>query len=200
MASKGAAGHVLTFLGAVILLPILRALGLRTAADSLAALLGHAPKRGLKGHQAALEEFYSAQAASYDATRGVLLKGREEMLERAMALILEKRESGERLTTWLDIGGGTGYNIEAANAILGKLKPGLALKDVFEKVYLVDLSPSLLGVARKRFEALKMQVEVVEADAGTYRPENWTEGRAGLVTFSYSRESFHRQHSKWFCH
>ncbi|KAI9029167.1 S-adenosyl-L-methionine-dependent methyltransferase [Hyaloraphidium curvatum] len=181
-------GHALTFVLAVLVLPLLRAVGLRSLAESLSARF--APQRkGLKGHQAALEEFYAAQAGSYDATRGVLLKGREEMLERAVAAVLHRRDSGEgRTTTWIDLGGGTGYNVEAMAAALERVRPGLHLADVFEKVYLVDLTPSLCDVARERFAKLGWDnVEVVCGDATVWRPDGWDgQGRAGLVTFSYS--------------
>lgn len=189
-----AIGHAFTFFLAVFILPILRAVPfLRPAAESVAEWLSGGKKRksNLSGHQASLEDFYAAQAESYDATRGVLLKGREEMLERALAQILEKRDmdSSERRTIWIDIGGGTGMNIESMGTALAKLRPGVGLFDVFERIYLLDLTPSLCEVARKRFAKLGWDVDVVEGDAGTWRPEGWVDsGRAGLVTMSYSRE------------
>lgn len=69
------------------------------------------------GQQDALESFYKGQAAIYDTTRGMLLKGREEMLALAAAqlkLRAEKQEFNskkvvERERIWVDIGGGTGY-------------------------------------------------------------------------------------------
>jgi betaine lipid synthase len=194
MASKSAVGHFLTFLLAAIVLPLLRAVPfLRGLADGLASFLGVPPQssgKSLNSHQADLEEFYCVQAESYDATRGVLLKGREQMLETAARALLEKRdaEGGERRVTWIDIGGGTGYNIETMSAVLSKLRPGLGLFDVFDRVTLLDLTPSLCSVARKRFAKLGWDVDVVEGDAGSWRPDAWSEGQAGLVTFSYSRE------------
>lgn len=60
---------------------------------------------------------------------------------------------------------------------LGKLKD-------FTKVYIVDLSPSLLAVARERVKSNGWtNVEVVEADATTFVPP---ERKVDLVTMSYS--------------
>lgn len=103
---------------------------------------------------------------------------------------------------WVDIGGGTGYNIEAMQAYLD-------VPTFFSKVYLVDLSPSLLDVARKRFDRLGWDVEVVCQDARTFRLQDYESWHAvqksdvllrqssdagdsavvvgaGLVTLSYS--------------
>ena len=88
------------------------------------------PVRG-KDHASRLESFYSGQAENYDDFRRRLLHGRE-MLWQA----LEAPADG----TWLDMGGGTGSNLELWGNRLATLK----------KAYLVDLSPSLLEVARKR--------------------------------------------------
>ena len=64
---------------------------------------------------------------------------------------------------WVDMGGGTGWNIEAMQAYLD-------VPSFFLQVYLVDLSPSLCGIARKRFARLGWKnVEVVCQDARTFR-------------------------------
>ena len=99
---------------------------------------------------------------------------------------------------WVDIGGGTGYNIEAMQAYLD-------VPTFFAKVYLVDLSPSLLEVARKRFDRLGWEVEIVCQDARAFRLDSYETGSltnasisslgsswsdrntgADLVTMSYS--------------
>ena len=159
------------------------------------------------GQQAALESFYRAQADVYDASRKVLLRGREDMLGLAAAQLNYKAEKGifsRKKPIWVDIGGGTGYNIEAMHAFLD-------VPTFFAKVYLVDLSPSLLEVARKRFDRLGWDVEIVCQDARTFRLESYeatgsaktagsgslgfgtsapngkdTQKGADLVTFSYS--------------
>ena len=99
----------------------------------------------------------------------MLLQGREDMLGLVAAQLkhkAERRPSSARKPIWVDIGGGTGYNIEAMQAYLD-------VPTFFSKVYLVDLSPSLLDVARKRFARLGWKVEIVCQDARTFRlPSN----------------------------
>lgn len=102
----------------------------------------------------------------------------------------------QRKPIWVDIGGGTGYNIEAMQAYVD-------VPTFFEKVFLVDLSPSLLQVARRRFCRLGWDVEIVCQDARTFRLEDYmrkfykdetmfklhysfTRTGADLVTMSYS--------------
>ncbi|KAI9870567.1 MAG: hypothetical protein M1830_004092, partial [Pleopsidium flavum] len=159
------------------------------------------------GQQAALESFYKAQADVYDATRKRLLRGREDMLGLVAAQLrykVEKDGWGHLKPTWVDIGGGTGYNIEAMQAYVD-------VPSFFSNVYLVDLSPSLCEVARKRFVRLGWKnVTVVCEDARTFRLEDqehdqlneraltptWDNaydfkaksvtGRADLITLSYS--------------
>jgi len=113
-----------------------------------------------------------------------------------------RRLISDQKPIWVDIGGGTGYNIEAMQAYLD-------VSTFFSKVYLVDLSPSLLEVARKRFDRLGWDVKIVCQDARTFRlqPDGTQEAvsnielgslgsnnsanaskafGAGLVTLSYS--------------
>lgn len=118
-----------------------------------------------KDHQARLEAFYRNQADGYDNFRKRLLHGREEMM-RALEV-----PQGARL---LDLGGGTGSNIEHLKDRIGS----------FEKVTVVDLCPSLLEAARKRIEANGWgNVDAVLADVTTYEPPG---GPVDLITFSYS--------------
>jgi len=82
----------------------------------------------------------------------------------------------------VDIGGGTGYNIEAMAAFL-------PVDTFFSHVYLVDLSPSLCDVARERFERLGWKnVSVVCQDARSFRLSGDGEnaGGADMITMSYS--------------
>jgi S-adenosylmethionine-diacylgycerolhomoserine-N-methlytransferase len=112
-----------------------------------------------------MESFYAGQAQGYDDFRRRLLKGREEMYKA-----VEIPSEG----VWVDLGGGTGSNLEFVGEQLDKLS----------RVYVVDLAASLLNMARQRIEDRGWtNVETVEADATTYRPP---EGGADLVTFSYS--------------
>ncbi|KAG6065260.1 hypothetical protein E4U32_007549 [Claviceps aff. humidiphila group G2b] len=126
--------------------------------------------------QDALESFYKKQAGAYDATRKVLLRGREDMLALVVAQLQAKAErataAGKNQTKriWVDIGGGTGWNIEA----MGRL---VNVPDFFSHVYLVDFSPSLCRVARKRFERLGWKnVTVVCEDARKFRLEDYESG------------------------
>src|SRR5262245_3981821 len=116
-------------------------------------------------HQERLEAFYRGQADGYDDFRKRLLHGREEMM-RSLPV-----PPGARL---LDLGGGTGSNVEA-------LADRLA---AFEKVTIVDLCPSLLAAARRRIERNGWaNVETALADVTTYDPPG---GPVDLITFSYS--------------
>lgn len=117
-------------------------------------------------HAERLERFYSSQADAYDGFRERLLQGRREMIES-----LPVKPGG----VWVDMGGGTGHNVET----LGERRLG-----ELAKVYIVDLCPSLLGVARDRIRKHGWSnVEAVEGDATSFVP---ADGRADLVTFSYS--------------
>ncbi|KAM7188724.1 hypothetical protein V8F20_010441 [Naviculisporaceae sp. PSN 640] len=124
--------------------------------------------------QAALESFYSTQADVYDTTRKTLLKGREDMLALVAAQLLAKAEKSgnisEKKRIWVDVGGGTGWNIEAMSQFVN-------VPEFFSSVYLVDFSPSLCSVARKRFARLGWKnVKVVCEDARKFRLEDYENG------------------------
>lgn len=122
------------------------------------------PIRG-DSHAERLESFYRGQAHGYDRFRAHLLKGREELYRD-----LPVPAGG----VWVEMGGGTGSNLEYLGDRLHRLA----------KVYVVDLSPSLLAVARQRIaERGWSHVEAVEADATCFCP---AEGAVDVVTFSYS--------------
>lgn len=157
------------------------------------------------GQQDALESFYKAQAGVYDATRRTLLRGREDMLGLVAAQLVQKaarERTHDPKRIWVDIGGGTGWNIEAMSELVN-------VEEFFSNVYLVDFSPSLCEVARKRFKRLGWKnVKVVCQDARTFRLEDHEEhmgtdvgfalrpsaydddssttGGADLITLSYS--------------
>ena len=122
------------------------------------------PVRG-KDHASRLESFYGGQAEAYDDFRKRLLQGREQLYQTVPA-----PEGG----VWVDMGGGTAANLEFMGDRVNDLG----------KIYVVDLSPSLLQVAENRIEERGWDhVEAVEADATKYRPP---EELADVVTFSYS--------------
>jgi S-adenosylmethionine-diacylgycerolhomoserine-N-methlytransferase len=122
------------------------------------------PIRGAT-HAERLESFYKGQADAYDQFRKHLLKGREEMYA---ALPLSPD------SVMIEMGAGTGHNL----TFLGNRVT------TPRKIYLVDLSKSLLEVANQRITANSWKhVEACEADATTFTPP---EGKVDVVTFSYS--------------
>src|SRR5580698_3396513 len=85
-------------------------------------------------HSERLESFYGQQAQGYDDFRKRLLQGRQELWNALPA---------DKGAVCVDMGGGTGANLEFL---------GDRLRN-FSKVYLVDLSKSLLKIAQQRIEA-----------------------------------------------
>ncbi|OCK83343.1 S-adenosyl-L-methionine-dependent methyltransferase [Lepidopterella palustris CBS 459.81] len=161
---------------------------------------------GTGNQQDALESFYKAQAEVYDTTRSRLLHGREDMLALVASQLKHRMQAGliTKKPVWVDIGGGTGHNIE-------KMSSFLSVPEFFRSVYVVDLSPSLCEMAQKRFERLGWtNVKVVCQDARAFRlheheheahqrkeitlqtqpvhdlDENADVGGAELVTMSYA--------------
>lgn len=126
----------------------------------LVQLLRGSPRNGT--HAQRLQKFYSPQARGYDRYRERLLHGRRELIERLGP------PPGARL---VELGAGTGRNLLFFGERLASL----------ECVELVDLCPALLDEARRRSADLA-NVQVVEADAMTWRPEQ----PADCVYFSYS--------------
>lgn len=104
----------------------------RFAYSCFVAPIGHSTEQ--KGR---LDAFYSSQATIYDATRSRLLKGREDMLRLAASQLEQQAQDAKLLgreeakLCWVDIGGGTGYNIET----MDKYFP----IENFHAVFLVDL-------------------------------------------------------------
>lgn len=138
-----------------------------------------------KDQQANLEVFYKTQAKFYDSTREILLKGRETALKLAFAHV--KENVHKKRLVWIDIGGGTGLNIEKMD------KQVANLNDNFQSVYLVDLSTSLCEVARQRVRKNGWKnVHVICGDACNFEIP---EGEADLITFSYSLSMIPLYHS-----
>ena len=130
-------------------------------------VLYHLALRPIRGrdHAQRMENFYQGQAEDYDRFRERLLHGREELFRS-----LPVPEGG----VWVDLGGGTGGNLEWLGDRIHRLR----------KVYVVDLSTSLLEVARKRNERrVGTMSRPFAADATTFRP---AETQADVVTFSYA--------------
>ena len=123
-----------------------------------------APVKG-DSHQDRLESFYSGQASNYDSFRKRLLHGRERLYANTPC-----PPGG----VWVDFGGGTGANLEFLGDRIHEIG----------KIYIVDLSASLLAVAKRRIEENAWSnVVTVLADAATWQPE---EKDIDTATFSYS--------------
>ncbi|KAL7266603.1 hypothetical protein RUND412_010846 [Rhizina undulata] len=135
--------------------------------------------------QDALKIFSKGQAAICDATRSHLLRGRKEMLALAAAQLRlrAERQPHKKGSVWVDVGGGTGYNIVALNKYLPVTK-------FFSEVYLVETSPSLCAAAEKRFQNLGWNnVRVVCMDFRSFRLgslDGGEERKADWITMSYS--------------
>jgi S-adenosylmethionine-diacylgycerolhomoserine-N-methlytransferase len=113
-------------------------------------------------HQQRLEGFYARQAAGYDNFRARLLAGRGLLVDELAPA------PGESL---IELGAGTGCNVAWYEEQL----------DALGQVTLVDLCPSLLSLARKRW-ANRPNVVCVEADACSWQPSE----PADIVMLSYS--------------
>ncbi|KAJ1552676.1 hypothetical protein HK405_010432, partial [Cladochytrium tenue] len=165
-------------------------------------------------HQNRLEAFYEGQADIYDETRKRLLRGRSTMLKLCAAQLaqfypvrfandFQVGRAGETVEdpsvlpsppispsilansdkryAWIDIGGGTGSNIELMNQFF-------PIRN-FDKVYLVDITPSLCKVAQERFKRLGWSnVTVVCMDASKFAipKEDGEDLEIALITMSYS--------------
>ncbi|KAK8849633.1 hypothetical protein IAR55_004968 [Kwoniella newhampshirensis] len=161
------------------------------------------PGKGMGNeHKDRLDRFYQGQADLYDATRSRLLKGRETMLALLASHLKAQTQiqtrsagpgvgrggyamGGRKLKIWVDLGGGTGWNIE-------KMDEYLPLT-YFDAIYLIDLCEPLLDIARERIKARGWKnVHVLCQDASRFVLPEWESGeldpRGSLtaITMSYS--------------
>lgn len=126
-----------------------------------------------------LETFYKNQAEHYDSYRKRLLWGRTPMLQACLAYLpsLSSPSASSNLI-WVDMGGGTGYNIE-------EMSKSIPI-NTFAKVYIVDLCESLCAQARLRVAKHEWtNVEVVHMDVCEFA-KAFSTLKADLITFSYS--------------
>ncbi|KAJ1555017.1 hypothetical protein HK096_010241 [Nowakowskiella sp. JEL0078] len=184
---------------------------------------------GSNEHQNRLEQFYQGQADIYDVTRRRLLRGRNTMLKLCAAqlrqiypvqfasnFISEKVShsndqsyaspplspsflvNSEKRYAWIDVGGGTGENIERMNQFFPIQN--------FDRVYLVDITPSLCEVARKRFERLGWtNVKVLCMDAEKLEiPKDDGDLEIALITMrvsdfyvAHKRSNDHSRNMSW---
>lgn len=124
------------------------------------------PRRKADSHAARLDAFYRAQADHYDDFRRRMLHGRADLVRR---LALQEGE------VWVDLGAGTGANLEAVADQIPRL----------DRVYLVDLCGPLLEQAEARVRRHGWtNVEIIEADVAAFQlPEGV---QADAATCSYS--------------
>ena len=93
--------------------------------------------------------------------------------------LLREKEPNRKLV-WVDIGGGTGWNIEQMNKFFPIAE--------FDQIYLIDLCEPLLKVARERFERLGYKnVQALCQNAKDFTlPGLADERKVDLFTCSYS--------------
>lgn len=129
----------------------------------------------VSGHAKDMEAFYKYQKEGYDTFREGLLHARPAMME---AFPLKK--DGDMV--WVDIGGGTARNLEY-------FTPELVRK-YFKKIYIVDISASLLEMAQRRIDRMGLSdiCTVVEHDVtqDTMMSVLPKEGTVDVITMSYS--------------
>lgn len=117
-------------------------------------------------HAERLDNFYRDQASNYDEFRKKLLWGREDLIQKI---------DFSKVSTWCDLGCGTGSNLISA---LPYLNPN-------SKVYLFDLSESLLEIAQKINLESRSDINLyIQKQDVTQLPT--ASESVDLVTFSYS--------------
>lgn len=118
-------------------------------------------------HAEKLNSFYETQASYYDTFREKLLFGRDEMLKSTIPDGFSGR--------WIDIGGGTGRNIEVTHERLSQ----------DAEVIIVDLCKPLIQQAQQKIKKYNWKnVSILETDARTFTPPQ--NKKADVITFSYS--------------
>lgn len=124
-----------------------------------------APRTYQDDHTSRMETFYAGQESGYDRFRERLLLGRDDLMKT-----LPIPPSG----TLIDMGGGTGRNIEWLEERLPEL----------QAVTIVDLCEPLLRIARRRITKLNWwNVSAVLGDAATFPVPR---GSVDAISFSYS--------------
>jgi len=133
------------------------------------------PVRG-DTHQERLESFYAGQARGYDSFRRRLLHGRQTMID---ALPKHEDPNGNDASSnkqvWIDLGCGTAENIDRMGDCANH----------FNQIHLVDLSRSLMEVAKRRVASTSLESKVHHHIADVCEFDIGHEA-ADLITFSYS--------------
>ncbi|MDQ7826258.1 MAG: class I SAM-dependent methyltransferase [Candidatus Eremiobacteraeota bacterium] len=114
--------------------------------------------------QASLKHYYSIHSLFYDLSRPLFLFERERAARR-----IRVPEGG----TVMEVGCGTGFNLDTLVQAAGPSGHVIAL----------DLSPSMLAVARRKAGRRKwLTLSLVEGDAADFTPAR----KADAILFSYS--------------
>lgn len=175
-------------------LRVLRAMWIKPLLGQLGRGMTAAGTEGIS-HQEQLEAFYADQVRSYDVLvmRGAWGEARPEGKRRAQAELYDKyrhrmlhgrrqmmlRMPAPKGGVWVDLGGGTGSNLEY-------MRPSMSR---FRRVVVVDLTPSLAEVSRRRVHERGWSsfVDIVVGDAtDPSLPRLPEEGTADVVTLSYA--------------
>ena len=122
-----------------------------------------------------MEAFYAHQKDDYDSFR-------ENMLHARPWLMYSFPIKKQGKMVWVDVGGGTARNLEYLPPDMIRLN--------FSKIIILDVSPSLLQMAKERIESLGLSniVHVVEADftAKSVFEKLPAKQTVDVVTMSYS--------------
>jgi len=132
----------------------------------------------ITSHANDMESFYKFQKNGYDSFREFLLHAKGPLMESFPLLKLGK---GEKMV-WVDVGGGTARNLEYFTVE--------TIKKHFKAIYIVDISSSLLEVARHRVQLMGLTdiVHVIEHDftLESVFKDLPKEGTVDVLTMSYS--------------
>jgi S-adenosylmethionine:diacylglycerol 3-amino-3-carboxypropyl transferase/ubiquinone/menaquinone biosynthesis C-methylase UbiE len=160
-------------------------------------------------HKSTMELFYENQKEEYDSFRESLLVSRPNLMEIIPLFeplyptgIRELEEedkdddeeeedyedSDDARKVWIDIGGGTGRNLEFFTVDM--------IEKHFKKIVIVDISPSLLSQANKRIERMGLShiIETLEHDINDEEIKTLLPKEADLVTMSYSCSMIPQNH------
>mmetsp|Transcript_17242 Transcript_17242/g.41818 ORF Transcript_17242/g.41818 Transcript_17242/m.41818 type:complete len:680 (+) Transcript_17242:53-2092(+) len=136
-------------------------------------------KHQLPEHASKMEAFYESQKDEYDSFREQMLFARPVLAE---CLPIRRPASGGKMV-WVDVGGGTARNLEFFSVE--------TIKENFDKIVVVDVSLSLLEVAKKRVAAAGLSgiIECIYCDfcdPAQVQQKLPKSGTCDLVTMSYS--------------
>lgn len=129
------------------------------------------------GHAKTMESFYKYQKDGYDAFREGLLLARPALME---AFPLKK----EGNMIWVDVGGGTARNLEYFSSDI--------IRKYFKSIYILDISASLLEVAKKRVALMGLEDIVtiikhdITNDSVLTSMKNVSINSVDIITMSYS--------------